>query len=326
MALRARSWRMCVAWLGTACVWLAAAGHASAQVNLPGATLPSGNMPVMSQMPPVIGAVAEPLPADFETAVSFFDSAIPRSTIRLRFDADYGNHRPTFAEYYFPGDGFRKPESRVHMQELQTFIEYGLNEWFSTFMETPLRWVNPDRNDNLFGIGDLGFGAKFAFWNSETLLTAFQLRFSANTSQRILTGTGHWTIEPALLVNYRFLEAFTLEGQAGYWVPLGGTDYAGDIFRYGLGLSYGGRAGDQVMLVPVAEVVGWTATSGRVLVATSRTDFHVESAAGDTIVNGALGVRLTLGSNADIYAGYSRCFTGHTLFRDMARIEFRIFY
>jgi hypothetical protein len=313
MARRQRSWVTAALLL---LAWSSAAPRLLAQ----------GNIPVFSMTPPVLQQNTEPLPADFESHVSFFDSALPRSGVRLRYDYAYSNRRPTFAEYYFPADGFAKPESRVHLQELSTFIEYGLNEWFSTFMETPLRWVNPERNDNLWGIGDLGFGAKFAFWNSADLLTAFQLRFSANTSQHVLTGTGHWSIEPALLVNYRFLDALILEGQAGYWFPLGGTDFAGEVFRYGVGLSYGQRAGDQVMLIPVAEVVGWTATSGRVLVVDSPSTFHVESAAGDTIVNGCLGVRFTLGAHFDIYTGYSRCFTGHTLFRDTVRVELRLLF
>ncbi len=267
-----------------------------------------------------------PLPADFESGVSFLDSALPRSLVRLRFDANQYNRRPTRAEYLFPGDGFAKPETRIHTQELDTFIEYGLNEWFSTFMETPYKWVNPDQNDNLSGIGDLSFGAKFAGWNNDTLLAALQLKFSANTSQRTLTGTGHWSFEPAFLGNWRIQDCLTLEGQVGYWIPLGGSDFAGDVLKYGVGLSYGGRTESAIQLMPVAEVIGWTVTGGKQVVAPAPGTFAVESAAGDTVLNGCLGLRFTLGCAADIYAGYSRCFTGVPWYRDTIRVEFRLFY
>ncbi len=125
---------------------------------------------------------------------------------------------------------------------------------------------------------------------------------------------------------WRISQALTLEGQAGYWVSLGGTDFAGDVFKYGVGLTYGGRSANAIQLMPVAEIVGWTVTGGRELVPAAPGIFLSESAAGDTIINGCLGLRFTLGQNADIYAGYSRCFLGQPWFRDMIRLEFRLFY
>ncbi|MCS7047355.1 MAG: transporter, partial [Gemmataceae bacterium] len=228
---------------------------------------------------------------------------MPRSTLRLRFDYDLRNRRPTRAEYLFPGDGFRVPETRVDLQELDMYVEYSLNEWFSTFMATPYRWVNPESNRNVTGVGDLRFGSKFAGYNSETFLTTFQLTFVANTAQRALTGTGHWSVEPALLVNWRLFNAFTLEGQAGYWVPLGGTPFAGEVFKYGAALSYGGKTGGAIGLMPVVEVVGWTMTSGREIWSPAPGIFVKEGAAGDTVINGCLGLRFTLGESGEIYTG-----------------------
>jgi hypothetical protein len=276
--------------------------------------------------PPAAEPDLGPLPADFESGVSFLDSALPRSLVRMRFDMNQYNRRPTRAEYLFPGDAFLYPETRIHTQELNMFVEYGLNEWFSTFMETPFKWVNPDLNDNVNGFGDFHFGFKFAGWNSETLLTALQLRVGGHTSQHPQTGTGHWSIEPALLANWRIVDSLTLEGQASYWFPIGGTDFAGEVFKYGVGLSYGGRTESAIQLMPVAEIVGWTVTGGRQMVVSAPGVFTVESAAGDTTLNGCLGLRFTLGCTADIYTGYSRCFTGNPWFRDTFRVEFRIFY
>src|SRR6266496_483142 len=177
-----------------------------------GAGAPAGafaqsNLPVTSVNPSTAALpMSDPLPADFESGVSFLDSAMPRSVLRLRYDYDLMNRRPTRAEYLFPGDGFHLPETRVHSQEFDISVEYGLNDWFSTFMETPYKWINPDQNANVSGVGDLQFGAKFAGYNTDKLLTAFMLRFGAHTSEHVLTGTGHWSIEPGLLVNYRVLD------------------------------------------------------------------------------------------------------------------------
>jgi hypothetical protein len=309
-----RTWRTAAGWTLVAALLMPAAAPAQTRV--------SGINPAPPPEPDL-----GPLPCEwFDSSVSFLDSAVPRSTVRLRFDVNRDNRRPTRAEYLFPGDGFHVPETRVHQQELNTHAELALNDWFSTFMETPFRWVNPERNDNVYGIGDFHFGAKFAFWNTEHLLTAFQLRVGAHTASRVLAGTGHWSIEPSLLLNYRFLEAFTLEGQAGYWMPIGGTDFEGDIFKYGLGLSYGQRDPEAIQVIPVAEIVGWTVTSGQQVTSPAPGLFLTESAAGDTIVNGCLGVRFTLGAHADIYTGYARCFTGPAWYRDTFRVEFRLVY
>jgi hypothetical protein len=129
-----------------------------------------------------------------------------------------------------------------------------------------------------------------------------------------------------LLVNYRLAERWLLEGELRYWVPVGGGDFAGDIVRYGVGLSYGRRSPDDCWLTPVAEVVGWTALSGRDLVARSPTSFAVEDAAGQTIVNFKFGLRLGLGELADVYAGYGRALTGNTWYKDTVRVEFRLFF
>lgn len=303
-------------WLILVALGLLAPTNASAQ----------SNVPVTSMTPPTPEQDLGPLPSGFESAVSFLDSAVPRSVLRFRFDADQFNRRPTRAEYLFPADGFHLPETRVHAQELNTQVEFGLNEWFSTFLETPYKWINPDQNANVYGFGDLYFGGKFAGYNTETLMMAFQLRIGAHTSQHELTGTGHWSVEPSLLLNWQLAQYFTLEGQVGYWVPIGGTDFAGDVLKYGLGLSYGQRNGGSIGLTPVAEVIGWTVTGGKEMFSPAPGVFVTDGAAGDTIINGALGLRFTLGQNADLYGGYSRCLIGHPWFRDTFRVEFRLFY
>src|SRR5207253_7518111 len=116
-----------------------------------------------------------------------------------------------------------------------------------------------------------------------------------------------------------------LEGDFRYWVPLGGTDFAGEVLRYGVGLSLGQKS-QRFWFKPVAEAVGWSILGGKTMIVTAPDAFSIESASGQTIINGYLGVRFGMGGAFDCYAGYGRCFTGNTWARDMVRVEFRWFY
>ena len=51
--------------------------------------------------------------------------------------------------------------------------------------------------------------------------------------------------------------------------------------------------------------------------------FPVKSAAGDTIVNLKLGIRIRCGDFGDIYAGYGRALTGAFWYKNMFRVEYR---
>src|SRR5439155_10838971 len=108
----------------------------------------------------------------------------------------------------------------------------------------------------------------------------FQLRGTLPTRAGPALGTNHYSLEPGLLVNQRLLDILTVEGELRYWVPLGGSDFAGDVIRYGVGVSFGDRD-DPYWLAPVAELVGWTVLNGKETVAFTPTDFGVRGAGGD---------------------------------------------
>jgi hypothetical protein len=125
---------------------------------------------------------------------------------------------------------------------------------------------------------------------------------------------------------WRPYDNIIVEGDFRYWAPLNGTDFAGDVLRYGVGLSLGQANPQGFWFKPVLEAVGWTARGGKELVVTSPDSFVVQNAANQTIANGYLGVRLGFGSNIDCYFGYGRCFTGTSWTRDFARLEFRFLF
>ena len=88
-------------------------------------------------------AQAEPEPQmiDADSGVAFIDNAVPRTTIRTRFDLAYRIRQPNRAEYIWAQGGIGNPgpflpESRVDYQEFRTYGELALNPYFSLFLET----------------------------------------------------------------------------------------------------------------------------------------------------------------------------------------------
>src|SRR5207237_8087536 len=111
------------------------------------------------------------------------------------------------------------------------------------------------------------------------------------------------------------------------WIPIDGSDFAGNVLRYGVGLSYLAVDGCRFRVIPVGEIVGWTVLSGKELA-----DGSVKDASGDTIVNAKAGVRLGFGSaedrgflsGSDLYVGYGRALTGTVWYKDILRVEYRM--
>jgi hypothetical protein len=266
------------------------------------------------------------------TDVSFIDSAVPFSQVRLRFDGNINNSRPTRAEFLYPKGGFPfnhgppLPETRVDAQQLSAYVETAFGGSFSLFFQTPYKWVNPQVNPSESGVGDVDLGLKWAFISTPTLTTTFLLRVAMPSREGPELSTYHWSVEPGLLLNLNLMDYLILEGEVRYWAALGGSEFAGDVLRYGLGLAYGEHLQQGLWINPVAEVVGWTVVSGRELVVWSPTDFAVRSSGGETIVNGYLGVRVGWGRTLDLYAGYGRSLTGDVWYKQTYRVELRLLF
>jgi hypothetical protein len=267
-----------------------------------------------------------------DTFVSFIDSAVPRNAFGLRFDAAYNNRQPMRATYLFAkgglpnSTGFPLPETRVDTLELTSSAEFSLTSWFSLFMEAPYRWIDPEVNANQSGAADMRYGLKVCTWSDDNVIATILLRIYQPTARYETLGTGHWSIEPGLLAAYRINANFHLEGEFRYWIPLSSNDFAGDIFRYGLGLAYGQRNANGVWYTPVIEAIGWTVLSGKTMLASTADHFVVQEARNQTIVNAYLGLRMGYARNVDWYLGYGRSFTGQFWARDMFRVEVRLSY
>lgn len=279
---------------------------------------------------------AEPIatgsgPTISDSGVGYIDYAIPANIIRMRVDAAYGNNRPTRAEFFYAqgkpagGPGSPLPETSVDYQDITTYMEYCWAPRASTFIEMPVRFLNPQINANAWGYADMNAGFKVAVVQTENTVGSFQLRTYIPTGDAAQgLGTRHVSLEPSALVFHRLSEKWRVESEFRYWAPIGGTDFAGDVVRYGVGVNYGRRCPDRIWVSPVAELVGWTVLSGKELVvpAPGATP-SIQSAGGDTIVNVKLGVRVG-GRWGDIYSGYGRPLTGAVWYEDIWRTEFRL--
>jgi hypothetical protein len=281
-----------------------------------------------------------------DSNVGYVDSAIPWSQVRIRYDAAYFNPFPDRAEFFYAKCGcFRNPqlqtqgtfdpdakgpttprfdpESSVDYQDLSIYVETALSARFSVFAELPIRFLNPDINDNTSGISDIISGAKYAVYADPDQYLTFQVKVYAPTGDSFRgLGTAHVSVEPGILYYGRLTQRLRIEGEVREWLALGGSDFAGNVLRYGGGIGYDlftDYCGDR-RFTPIVEAVGWTVLDG----ARSTVDplQPIVDASGETIVNIKAGARLTSGANS-VYAGWGHGLTDDIWYRDIFRFEFR---
>jgi hypothetical protein len=263
-----------------------------------------------------------------ESFVSFVDSAIPRNIMMMQITAGWRMNEPWRSEYFLAkpqpvgGGGLSSIETSLDYQDISTYLEWAWTPWFSMFANFPYRWLNGEINGNINGFSDINYGFKLCTWSADNLVVTTQARIYQPTANPPL-GTEHWTVEPGVLFAYRY-GAFLLEGQGRYFVPLGGTDFAGQVAQYGLGISWKQQKKD-FWFTPVVECVGWTAITGKTLIASSATSYVIQDAHNQTILNGYFGFRWGY-TNMDFYLGYGRAFTGDYWSKDTFRFEMRYIY
>jgi hypothetical protein len=286
----------------------------------------------MALLPAIVRAQGTSGPSSSDSRVGYIDNAIPGNIFRLRFDDNTDDRRPTRAEFIYPqgapnGPGLPRPDPSIDFQELTAYMEYAPVARFSVFLELPVRFLEPTVNAREAGLSDLNTGFKWAFVRTADTVTTLQFRVYAPTgdSQRGL-GTNHVSVEPALLAYHRVTSRLAAEAEFRTWVPVGGTDFAGDIVRYGAGVHYDLCQLGSVSLAPVAEVVGWTVLNGKTAVVPPDGVPFVEDAGGQTIVNVKLGLRTRFGNRVDLYTGYGRPITGNRWYENTIRVELRVLY
>src|SRR5262249_7406564 len=145
----------------------------------------------------------------------------------------------------------------------RAYMEWAPSCNFSVFVDLPWRFINPEQNANANGFGDMFFGGKAALINNCDTVLSGQLKAWMPTGDPFRgLGNDHLTLEPGVLLWRRLSERVTLEAQVTDWIPIGGSDFAGNVLNYGIGLSFAAVQNENVRIGPVVELMGWTVLSG----------------------------------------------------------------
>lgn len=313
------------------------------------------------QPPPPPPPAPPERPRRLGSMVGYNDSAIVESKARIRFDHGMRTAVPDRAEFFYAKCGcYRQLEIRDHadpevraifdpdapgpgpgipahlnFQQLYLEGEYAFTPRLSLFGEFPIRWLQPQAFapppappgsfPNQGGFSDLRLGARAALVSSAEQAVTAQLRAFLPTGDagRGL-GTDHASLEPALLVYHRPVERLAIEGQVGYWQPLGGSAavpvtisgrFSGGVFFYGIGPSYEVYQTNRVRLAPIVELVGWRVVGG----------FETPGgrAGGTNIVNVKIGARVGWDDRSSVYVGFGHALTTASWYDDILRLEYR---
>jgi hypothetical protein len=198
------------------------------------------------------------------------DITQPLNNFRMRFDGAIGQRNPDRLEYFWPragvlnGKGPPLVENKINYQEYRMLFEIGSKK-ASVLTEVPFRFVDPQFNDNVGGLGDVSIAPKLvlmdgACWQISQL---FRTYFASGSPHKGL-GTGHISIEPNFLFRYRWSAITYLHAQIKYWAPLGGDPiYAHPVLGYGFGLSHVLYESDTFALLPTLEFLGSDLQSGQ---------------------------------------------------------------
>src|SRR5205085_8589127 len=103
--------------------------------------------------------------------------------------------------------GPERSESRVDYQDVAAYLEVAVNDKLSGFVEMPLRFLNPEQNNNTAGLADMNAGFKVAVLAGADHMLTFQLRthIPSGDADKGL-GTNHASMEPAFLFSRRLTE------------------------------------------------------------------------------------------------------------------------
>ncbi|MGE0757141.1 MAG: hypothetical protein AB7O38_08975, partial [Pirellulaceae bacterium] len=279
-----------------------------------------------------------------DSKVGYIDSAVVATQLRIRFDAAYDFDEPDRAEYFystwanFGGQtdvNTIGPNNSLDSQTVSLYYEQALTSRLSAFVEAAALFNDPSGvpgpGPNTQGFGDMVAGVKYNIWEGCNELLTFQLKNYIPTGEegKWLTA-GHYSIEPALLYLNRINPCWTLEAEIRDWVAIGGADgfngtpYAGNVLRYGLGLSYNGWTTGCVSMTPVVELVGWSVLEGQKFAFNPNGPVDAD---GDEIVNLKLGMRLArCCSNGSLYVGYGTALTDEAWYNDIIRIDYRFLF
>jgi hypothetical protein len=226
------------------------------------------------------------------------DASQPFSNVRARYDAAYGLDTPDRAEWFWAKSG-KGPVSggeRVNYQDLRFYSEVG-GKSFSAIVDLPLRSLDPEINGNTTGFGDMVAGTKTVMVDGRYWQITQVFRTYINTgSVKKGLGTGHVALEPGVLARYKWTDDTYIHGELKYLFPVGADPkFAGQVLRYGIGLTQLCYDTDTFALIHSAELSFMTFEDGQKTTVAGTRDVD-----GETVGTGLYGLRCVLGPAGDL--------------------------
>ena len=228
------------------------------------------------------------------------DITQPFGNFLFRFDAAYNLTKPDRAEFFWsqPGVGPPAPENSVDFQEMHFRWEAG-GDVFSLATDVPIRFLDPEINDDTGGVGDIQLVQKTLMmdghrWQMTQLLRTI---FNSGNARKGL-GSGHISMEPGMLCRYEWSELTYVHGQVKLLFPLGADPmYSGPVLTYGIGVSHLYYETDTIAYIPTLEFVHMVILDGQVLPPGGGPPVDVE---GDNILYLAPGLRMAIDTGGDL--------------------------
>jgi hypothetical protein len=211
-------------------------------------------------------------------AAYFTDGPRPMTQLKLRYDHVWDYPFPDKAEYLWPrADGNGKyvtpgglkvapgpGEAKVNYRDFYLINETAIDR-FGLSIAVPYRQMSPDLFNGASGLGDLIIGTKSLLLDCE--LVQFSFAFNTFVPTGNFTkglGTGHVSLEPALLLALKVTPDLYFQSELAYRFPIGGDNaYEGPVFHYHLSLNWLlWHCGCDLKLIGTAELAGWEICGG----------------------------------------------------------------
>ena len=231
------------------------------------------------------------------------ETSQPANNVRLKMMSALGLHSPDRGSYIWAPIGSKgppHPESNVNYQNFDAIYEAG-GKRFSMVTDIPMRSLHPEYNSSGSGIGNISIAPKAVLVDgSDWQVThIFRTYLPTGPVQRGTTN-GLVSLEPGILVHYRWSPQTYVHGQAKYWIPMSAGPGAGNVFNYGVGVSHVLHETDSFAIIPVLEVVGWDVAGGTVTLPSPLPTPVVQESASTRFVNIQPGDRFVIGPKGDL--------------------------
>lgn len=264
------------------------------------------------------------------------DAPRPVTQMNLTYDHVWSYPFADKAEFLFArGDGNGKgpklgagPNQNVSYQDFRLYQEVAIDR-FSLSIDLPYLEVQPDNTTGASGFGDMIIGTKSMLLDCELMQFSFGFKTFIPTGNFLNgLGTGHTSLEPALIMALKITPDTYLQTELAYRFPLGGDQtFQGPVLHYHVSLNQLlWHCGHDIKLVGVAELNGYELLGGAYttgLVAADGTPIIGSAKDIGDILNIGPGLRLVVCDKIDFGIGSAFNFTSSSMGDEWLKVQFR---